>query len=143
MFRKIDYISVWVRFVLNSSWNCFSHSGQVCMVLCINFIACFIWCRFWPTSMEAAFPFFDSFCVVSTAVFWGVNLVDMEIIVTWWAFVILQNNLFSFIRFLSLEFQFHFTMHHFCCFRFVLLQVPQWVCFYSHHGYDGRLKLSF
>ena len=143
MFRKIDYISVWVRSVLNSSWNCSSYSGQVCMVLCINFIACFIWCRFLPPSMEAAFPFFDSFCVVSTAVFWGDNLVGMEIIVTWWEFVILQNNLFSFIQFLSLESQFHFAMPHFCCFRFVLLQLPQWVCFYSHHGYDERLKFSF
>ena len=107
MFGKLDYISVWVRFVLNSSCNCFLHSGKVCMVPCINFIACFIWCCFSPTSMEAAFLFFYSFCVVSAAVFWSDNLVGMEIIVTWWEFVTLQNTLFSFHSFFRISISFY------------------------------------
>ena len=71
MFRKIDYISVLVKSVLNSSWNYFSYSDKVCMVLSINLTTLFVWCCFWPPSKETAFQFFYSFCVVSTAVFWG------------------------------------------------------------------------
>ena len=137
MFRKIVYISVCVRSVLNSSWNCFSYSDKVCMVPCINFITCFIWCCFLPPSTDAAFPLFVSFFVVSTTVFWGNNFdgkcgSNCHL----GEFVILHNNLFSLIRFVSVEFQFHFAMPNFCCFRFVLLRVHQWVCFYSYYGYD-------
>ena len=71
--RLTRYVSVWVRFMLNSSWNCFSYSDKACMVLCINSITCFIWCCFWPPSTEAAFSLFDSFCVISTAIFQGDN----------------------------------------------------------------------
>ena len=124
MFKKIDYISVWVKSVLNSSWNCFSYSDKACMVLCINFITCFIWYCFRPPSAEAAFPIFDCFCVVSTGFFWGDNFDGgfwlMEVIVVWWEIVILLNDLSSLIRFLSLEFQFHFEMPYLCWFRFVL-----------------------
>ena len=70
-------------------------------------------------------------------------MVATELIVAWWEFVIPQNDFFSLIRFLSLEFQFRFAMAHFCCFRFVLMQVSQWMYFYRYYSYDGRLKLSF
>ena len=69
MFRKIYYISVWVRSVLNSSWNCFAYSDKVCMLLCINFITCFIRGYCGPQ-----FPSFYVFCVFSTVVLWGVSL---------------------------------------------------------------------
>ena len=48
----------------------FRISDKVCMVLCINCIICFLWCCFWPPSTETVL---DSFCVVSTVVFWGDN----------------------------------------------------------------------
>ena len=118
MFRKIDHIYVWVRSVLNSSWNCFSYSDKVCMVLCIKFNNCFIWCFFLPPSTKAIFPFYDPF-VWFQGLFLEVIIlmVGTEVIVAWWEFVILQNDLFSLIRFLSLKCQFYFAMPHFCCFR--------------------------
>ena len=118
MFRKIDYICLWIRPVLNSFWNCFSYSDKGCITPCINFITCFIWCCFWPPSTEATFPFFYSVCVDSMAVFWGDNFDGgygstcrlVEIYVT------TEFYLFSLIQFLSLEFQFHFEMSHYCFF---------------------------
>ena len=75
MFRKIYYISVWVRSVLNSSWNCFAYSDKVCMSLCINFITCFIWGYCGPQFLsKVAFPSFYVFCLFSTVVLWGVSL---------------------------------------------------------------------
>ena len=75
MFRKIYYISFWVRSVLNSSWNCFVYSDKVCMALCINFITCFIWGYCGPRfPLKTAFPSFYVFCVFSTVVLWGVSL---------------------------------------------------------------------
>ena len=75
MFRKIYYISFWVRSVLNNSWNCFVYSDKVCMALCINFITCFIWGYCGPRfPLKTAFPSFYVFCVFSTVVLWGVSL---------------------------------------------------------------------
>ena len=125
MFRKIDYMSVWVGSVLNSSWNCFSYSDKVCMVLCINFITCFIWCCFWPSSTAAVFLFFYSFCGFSTTVFWGDDFdggygSNCRLVGVWDT-----TELTFFTDSISLEFQFHFAMPHFCCFRFVLLLVAK------------------
>ena len=64
-------ISVWVRSILNSSWNCVFYFDKVCMVLFIMFLTCFIWCWCWPPSAEGTFSFFDFVCVFSTAVFRG------------------------------------------------------------------------
>ena len=75
MFRRIYYISVWVRSVLNSSWNCFAYSDKVCMSLCINFITCFIWGYCGPQfPSKAAFPSFYVFWGFSNVVLWGVSL---------------------------------------------------------------------
>ena len=141
MFRKIDYICLWIRPVLNSFWNCFSYSDKGCITPCINFITCFIWCCFWPPSTVATFPVFYSFCVDSTAVFWGDDFDGgygstcrlVEIYVT------TEFYLFSLIQFLSLEFQFHFEMSHYCFFVCFAAGTSV-VCFYSYYGYDWRLK---
>ena len=111
MFRKIYYISVWVRSVLNCSWNCFAYSDKVCMSLCINFITCFIWGYYGPQFLsKAAFSSFYVFCVFSLLFYEVfVLMAGIEVIVVWLEFVILQDDLFSLILFLCLEFQFHFA----------------------------------
>ena len=40
-------------------------------------------------------------------------MVGMEVIMVWWAIVILQNDFFSLILFSSVELRFHFAMPHF------------------------------
>ena len=57
-------------------------------------------------------------CFMSWWFWWG----GMEKIVIFWQFMILQSHPFSLIRFLSLEFQFHFAMPLFYCFCFTLLR---------------------
>ena len=50
-------------------------------------------------------------------------MVGIEVIVFWWKLVILENYFFSMIWFLPLEFQFHFAVSHFCCFRFIYVYI--------------------
>ena len=146
MFRKIDYMSVWVGSVLNSSWNCFSYSDKVCMVLCINFITCFIWCCFWPSSTAAVFLFFDSFCGVSTTVFWGDDFdggygSNCRLVGVWDT---------TELTFFTDSISFFRISISFCNASFLLLSVcfaagseVQLVYFFSYYGYVGRLKFSF
>ena len=143
MFRKIDYVLLWVKPVLNSSWNGISYYDKVCIVFFISFITCFTWYCFWPPSTEVAFPFFFIISAWFHRIEVIILMVVMEAIDVWWGFGILQMDLFSLIWFLCLEFQFHFAMPHFCCFRFALLQVPQYVRFYSYYDCERCLKLSF
>ena len=88
MFRKIDYISVWFRSVLDTSWNYFSSSDKVHMVLCIFDVVAGLHLRR-PHSWFLILPLCFQLLFFEVLVF----MLGMEVTVAWWKFVILENEI--------------------------------------------------